>query len=121
MGIGGGSCDDLAANGVWEIKKIGQSLFHTPSASRFIYKPTDTSIFFHSEVSNPIFAETSRCHNSTTRLKLKKPNLKHYFLRCSGSYTFASCACFCRELYTLRNRLFIFFSSKYLTYNVWVT
>jgi hypothetical protein len=81
------------------------SLFHTPSAAIFTYKPTDTSIFIHPEVSNRMFAETSRSHHSTTRLKSKKPNLKHFSLRCSGTSTFASCAYFCREFYTLRNRL----------------
>lgn len=81
---------------------------HTPSAARFTYKPTDTSIFIHPEVRNRMFAETSISHHSTTRLKSKKSNLRHYFLRCSGTSTFASCAYFCREFYTLRNRLTVF-------------
>ena len=72
------------------------------------YKSTDTSIFIHPEVSNRMFAETSRSQHSPTRLKSKKPNLKHCFLRRSDTSTFAPCAYFCRELYTLRNRLTVF-------------
>lgn len=49
-----------------------------------------------------MFAETSRNPSSSTQLNAKKPNLKHYFQPCSGTCNLASCAYFCRELYTLR-------------------
>jgi len=52
-----------------------------------------------------MFAETSKSHHSTVRLKSQKPNLKHYFLRCSVTSTFVSWAYFSREVYIIRNRL----------------
>jgi hypothetical protein len=108
LGIGGGSCDDLAANGVWEVKQLNRHNSTHPQQLDLHISPPISQYSFTQKSANRMFTETSTSPDSTTRVKSIKPNLKHYFLRCSGTCTFASCAYFCRELSTIKNRLTVF-------------